>query len=362
MDFERFITERVLKKDERQEITVICNLDTQERFVKRAIRDDKRYIYKTLQKILHKNIPKIIDVSLTDCTVVIEEYIHGITLRELMEQRYQFTYKQIESIANQLLSAMAELHKHNIIHRDIKPDNIIMNERGQIWLIDYDISRIFNFAASKDTTIHGTAGYAPVEQYGMMQTDYRTDIYAFGVTISQLLAYAQKKGSLYRIAQKCKRLDPAARYQNTKQLRRALRLRFVNAASVCVAALSAAVLIVIFVCISNLGGGTEKRYDEYIGTWRDGNGIILEMLSIEKDTAKFNIKAQQPNGSIRSINGVTGIINGGEVKFSTVITDFGDTADGVITFENNSIFVDVYTANMNTSASIRAATIVTKDE
>lgn len=361
MNFERFITEKVLKRDDRQEITIIYNPDSGKRFIKRVINDDKRYIYKTLQKISHKNIPHIIDVSLTDCTVVIEEYICGTTLSELMEQHCQFTHKQINSIANQLVSAMAQLHKHNIIHRDIKPDNIIMDERGQIWLIDYDIARIYSNEIRKDTTVLGTVGYAPVEQFGMMPTDYKTDIYAFGATISQLLEYVHSKGSLYKIAQKCKRLDPAERYQNTKQLSRALRFQFINIMSICICAVMLVLVVIVSVFISNLSKHIENRYDEYIGTWRDDNGIILEMLSIEGDTAKFNIKALQPNGSIRSINNVTGIINGDEIKFSSVITDFGDTADGTLTFENNCIYVDVYTENMNTSASISAAAIVMKD-
>lgn len=361
MNFEGFITEKVLKNDDRQEIAVIYNPYSSKRFIKRAIKDDKRYIYKTLQKISHKNIPQIFDVSLTDCTVVIEEYIYGTTLSNLMEHNYKFSYGQIKSIAKQLVSAMTELHKYNIIHRDIKPDNIIMNNQGQIWLIDYDIARICSNEIRKDTAVLGTVGYAPIEQFGMMPTDYKTDIYAFGATISQLLEYSHKKGSLYRIAQKCKRLDPAQRYQNTKQLRHALRFQCINAVSVCVTALFVIAVIVIFICISNLTKQKENRYDEYIGTWRDNNGIILEMLSIENDTAIFNIKEEQPNGSIRSINNIMGIIDGDEIKFNTVITDFGDTSDGTLTLENNCIYVDVYTENMNTSSSISAATIVLKD-
>lgn len=361
MNFEGFITEKILKRDDRQEITVIYNPDSGKQFIKRVISDDKRYIYKTLQKISHKNIPQIIDVSLTDCTVVIEEYIYGTTLRELMEQHYKFTHKQINSIANQLVSAMAELHKHSIIHRDIKPDNIIMDNHGQIWLIDYDIARIYSNEIRKDTTVLGTVGYAPVEQFGMLPTDYKTDIYAFGATISQLLEYAHKKGSLYKITQKCKRLDPAERYQNTKQLNRALRFQFINKMSLCICFVLIAIAVIVSVFISSLRKHIENRYDEYIGTWRDDNGIILEILSIEEDTARFNLKALQPNGSIRSINNVTGIIDGDEIKFSSVITDFGDTADGTLTFENNCIYVDVYTENMNTSASISAAAIVMKD-
>ena len=61
-----------------------------------------------------------------------------------MENHFEFAKGQINSIAKQLVSAMEALHKCSIIHRDIKPDNIIMNSEGHIWLIDYDIARIVN--------------------------------------------------------------------------------------------------------------------------------------------------------------------------------------------------------------------------
>ena len=110
--------------------------------IKRSVNDDIRYIYKMLQKINNNHIPKIYDVELTDKTVVIEEFVQGITLNEFMENHFEFAKGQINSIAKQLVSAMEALHKCSIIHRDIKPDNIIMNSEGHIWLIDYDIAVI----------------------------------------------------------------------------------------------------------------------------------------------------------------------------------------------------------------------------
>lgn len=141
---EDFVLEKVLKNDDRQKIEVIYNPKTNQRFIKRSVNDDIRYIYKMLQKINNNHIPKIYDVELTDKTVVIEEFVQGITLNEFMENHFEFAKGQINSIAKQLVSAMEALHKCSIIHRDIKPDNIIMNSEGHIWLIDYDIARIVN--------------------------------------------------------------------------------------------------------------------------------------------------------------------------------------------------------------------------
>lgn len=107
---EDFVLEKVLKNDDRQKIEVIYNPKTNQRFIKRSVNDDIRYIYKMLQKINNNHIPKIYDVELTDKTVVIEEFVQGITLNEFMENHFEFAKGQINSIAKQLVSAMEALH------------------------------------------------------------------------------------------------------------------------------------------------------------------------------------------------------------------------------------------------------------
>lgn len=217
---------KVIKENERQKITLIEKNGN--KFIEKEIYDDKWEFYKTLQKINHPNIPKILNVDFETDTVVTEECVEGKTLSTLMEEEYIFSKKQIKSIANQLVAAIAELHKFNIIHRDIKPDNIIMNKSGHIWLIDYDIARIYRKEIRKDTETIGTFGYAPIEQFGMMPTDFKTDIYAFGITLSKLLEYSGVKGSLYKIAKKCRRLDPSQRYQNAEQIKKSISLHGVS--------------------------------------------------------------------------------------------------------------------------------------
>lgn len=215
----------IIKEDERQKITLMYDANSNKRYIQRRIYDDKRDIYKTLASINHPNIPSIINVEFDSDTVVTEEYIEGESLRQLMDENTVFTKKQIINIAKQIVSAMEELHKFNIIHRDIKPDNIILDGAGHIWLIDYDIARICRDEIRKDTEAMGTFGYAPIEQFGMMPTDFKTDIYAFGVTLSQLLDKSGVKGSLLKVAEKCKRLDPAQRYQSASKVKSALKYR-----------------------------------------------------------------------------------------------------------------------------------------
>lgn len=217
----------IIKEDERQKISLMYDDDTDKKYIQRRIKDDKRDIYKTIQGIIHPNIPKITNIEFDGDTIVTEEYIKGQKLSKLTEEK-KLKKCQIISIANQLVSAMLELHKSNIIHRDIKPDNIIINESGHIWLIDYDIARIYRREIRHDTEVMGTFGYAPIEQYGMLPTNFKTDIYAFGVTLMQLLDCCGLRGSLYKIAQKCKRLDPEQRYKSSKKLKNAIKLRFLR--------------------------------------------------------------------------------------------------------------------------------------
>ena len=218
------MNESTIKEDERKKITEVYYPETHNRYIQRRMHDDKREIYQTLKNIKHPNIPKIYNIEFDSDTVVTEEYVDGTKLSTLIENGTKFTKSEIKSITKQLVSAMAELHKFNIIHRDIKPDNIIIDKSNHLWLIDYDIARMWREEIRRDTEAMGTFGYAPIEQYGMMPTDFKTDIYAFGVTLMQVLECSEKRGRLYKIAEKCKRLDPAQRYQSAQKIISALNL------------------------------------------------------------------------------------------------------------------------------------------
>lgn len=212
---------KVLEQNGRQKISLVQSQDGTF-YLKREISDDKREIYKALQKINHPNIPQIYYVGLADNTVVIEEYIDGISLNAFMEQDNKMSKKEIISLSKQVLSALEALHENKIIHKDIKPDNILVNKSNHVWLIDYDISKIHRNEVRKDTELKGTFGYAPIEQYGMLPTDYKTDIYAFGVTLKAVLEHYNYKGGIYKIAKKCMRLDPSERYTSVKKVKRAI--------------------------------------------------------------------------------------------------------------------------------------------
>lgn len=220
MDIETLREIEVLKDNNRQKISLVedaCGI----RYLRRDILDEKREIYKSLADVNHPGVPKIFHVSLTDRTTVVEEYIDGIPLSEFIESN-RLSKGKIRSLAIKLISSVDAIHGENIIHRDIKPQNVLVDRNGNVYLVDYDIARIERNELKKDTDTLGTFGYAPIEQFGMMPTDKKTDIYAFGMTLKTILDRFGLKGNLYRIAQKCTRLDPNQRYESASAVKRAL--------------------------------------------------------------------------------------------------------------------------------------------
>lgn len=124
------------------------------------------------------------------------------------------TEREARKILLALSHGLAKLHDLGIIHRDIKPEHILIEKDGTPRLIDFDTCRRFKDGKATDTTLLGTKTYAPPEQFGFQQTDQRSDIYSLGVTISELLP-PNYQGTLRPILNRCSRLDPADRYQNT---------------------------------------------------------------------------------------------------------------------------------------------------
>ncbi len=178
--------------------------------------------YETLCGIRCENLPEIYDaISLDDGQIVLEEYIDGITVAEVM-QAGKYRYWGAKKVLLGICNALRVLHSRSIIHRDVKPENVMVDGNGRVVLIDFNASRKES-AAGKDTKIMGTVGYAAPEQLGLSQSDARTDIYATGVLLNVMLTgkhptEAFPRGRAGRIVRKCTALNPANRYQSAKEL------------------------------------------------------------------------------------------------------------------------------------------------
>ena len=184
-------------------------------------------IYRHLQTVHHENLPRIYAVTEADgrCTVL-EEFIDGVTVAELL-QGGLYTASGVCAVMRALCDAVGYLHSVGIVHRDVKPENVMITSSGRVVLLDFDTARRHKPAATRDTVVVGTAGYAAPEQFGVAQTDGRADIYAMGVMINVMLTGEHPTvrvagGKLGRVVEKCTRLDPDKRYRDVWELKKQL--------------------------------------------------------------------------------------------------------------------------------------------
>ncbi|HLI91246.1 MAG TPA: serine/threonine-protein kinase [Ktedonobacteraceae bacterium] len=145
-----------------------------------------------LAGLQHRSLPHIYD-HFTDPEhwYVVMNYIEGQTLEELLKTLPggRLSLKHALKIGMQLCDVLGYLHNQEpaIIFRDVKPGNIMLTRRGQLYLIDFGIARRYREGQAKDTGPLGSPGYAAPEQYGRAQTTPQTDIYGLGATLQTLL-------------------------------------------------------------------------------------------------------------------------------------------------------------------------------
>ena len=148
----------------------------------------RRNVWSALSECASPRLPHVeATYELPDCFVVIYDYIAGEPLESMVSEHGRMPMDAALAVMGQLCEAVGELHAHGIVHRDISPKNVIMASDGA-HLIDLGISRMHaEKPMGHDTTILGTWGFAPAEQYGFAQTDSRSDIYSLGRLLGYLL-------------------------------------------------------------------------------------------------------------------------------------------------------------------------------
>ncbi|MEA5083601.1 MAG: protein kinase [Lachnospiraceae bacterium] len=212
-----------IKQSEKSDIYLVLHIEENKKYILKKVSNGIE-IYSKLKLMNLRYIPMVYDVIENDFGAwVIEEYIEGISLEELLTDVGKLSAKETKAYIIQLCSALNELHQQGIVHRDIKPSNILIMDNESIKLIDFDAARFVKENAQKDTKYLGTEGYAAPEQYGFGQTDFRTDIYALGVTMKEMLGEGTKNGYLDKIIGKCIRKDPEDRFSSVNQVKNALQ-------------------------------------------------------------------------------------------------------------------------------------------
>jgi serine/threonine protein kinase len=194
-----------------------------------------------LSKLSHKGIPSVVDYfSMNFCHYIVMEYISGITLEEkLSSEKHLYREGEIMPFALEMCDVIEYLHDHSIIFRDFKPQNIIIDNKGNIKLIDFGIARHFKSGQATDTINIGTIGYAAPEQFGKKGgTDQRSDIYSFGVILHYMASGENPQDKeepfiftpirevnqeiseeLERIINKCICLPKAGRFESIRELK-----------------------------------------------------------------------------------------------------------------------------------------------
>ncbi len=141
-----------------------------------------------LTKLDHANIVDIYDWGKFDNSYyIVMEYVQGISLKELIERKGSIDPDIAGNYVIQICDALSVAHKNNLIHRDIKPQNILITPDDIVKVTDFGIAKSLNTDITRTLNIVGTAHYISPEQVGGDVLDNRTDIYSLGVVIYEML-------------------------------------------------------------------------------------------------------------------------------------------------------------------------------
>lgn len=137
--------------------------------------------------LMHPNIVNVYDVGEENgIHYIVMELIEGITLKKYIEKKSRLSYKEAVSIAIQVSLGIEAAHNNNIIHRDIKPQNIIISKEGKVKVTDFGIAK----AASSNTitsNVMGSVHYTSPEQARGGYSDAKSDVYSLGITMFEML-------------------------------------------------------------------------------------------------------------------------------------------------------------------------------
>lgn len=171
---DRIVAVKILKEE------YLANEDFRRRFKNES---------KAIAVLSHPNIVKVYDVSFGDrLQYIVMEYVDGITLKEYIEQQKVIDWKEAVHFTTQILRALQHAHDKGIIHRDIKPQNIMLLPNGNIKVADFGIARFSrNETKTMTESAIGSVHYISPEQARGEVTDNKADIYSVGVVLYEMI-------------------------------------------------------------------------------------------------------------------------------------------------------------------------------
>lgn len=323
-----------------------------------------------MKKLDHPTLPRIVDIiDLTGTVYIVMDYIEGESLNKVLDAYGAQPQDAVIEWAKQLSEVLDYLHTRvpPVIYRDMKPANIMLKPDGTIRLIDFGIAREYKEGKDGDTTSIGTRGYAAPEQFGDKgQTDARTDIYSFGVTLYHLVTGKNPAEPPYEIypirhwnpnlssglewlIQKCTQLNPKDRFQscaevsyvldNLEKFEGAYKKKQKKKIRLFVAALACTVVFAL------LGVGAMflkgANHDERLNEIKQAGTITAYINAIEYDNTDVDSYQQ----FVKCVKNNTDVIYPGENTYPNPEDARADDKREVYEGELNKVFTD---ANMET--------------
>jgi serine/threonine-protein kinase len=160
--------------------------------------DDGDYAVKFIRearhtaRLAHPNIMSVFDQGHVDDTLyLVMEYLPGMTLRDLLNDYGTLTIEQSLDITKAVLQALSVAHREGILHRDVKPENVILVNDGRIKIGDFGLARPVNNATDTGKSLLGTVAYIAPELLTRSQADNRSDLYSVGIMLYEMLTGKQ---------------------------------------------------------------------------------------------------------------------------------------------------------------------------
>ena len=162
--------------------------------MKSEFSEDKTFVSKfraeaqSVAGFTHPNVVNVYDVGDENgIYYIVMELVEGITLKKYIEKRGKLPFKEAVSIAIQVANGLDAAHKHHIVHRDIKPQNIIISKEGKVKVTDFGIAKVASSSTINSSSTMGSVHYISPEQARGGYSDERSDIYSLGITIFEML-------------------------------------------------------------------------------------------------------------------------------------------------------------------------------
>lgn len=218
-----FLLLQTFKEDDVSLVQLFENKESKNKLIRINSKNRNDGVFRTVRGVRHPNLPTVFDVCVCeDHLCVLESFVEGKTLEDITKTE-KININTAVGYMLDICAALAFLHSEKIVHRDVKPSNIIITPENKAVLIDLQAARFITEERCRDTLNLGTIGYAAPEQFGISQSLPPTDIYALGVLLNELILNTHPsintpQGFIGKIIKKCTDTQIAKRYQTVDSL------------------------------------------------------------------------------------------------------------------------------------------------